>query len=362
MVAATKKLQVQLAERSYPIHIGSGLLTQLESLLAHLNPKQRIFVISNTTVAELYLERVKSVLGERIVGEFLMPDGEAFKSLDTYQQAMSEALALNLHRDSVVLALGGGVVGDLAGFVAATLHRGVDFVQIPTTLLSQVDSSVGGKTAVNHPHGKNLIGAFHQPKQVVIDIDTLNTLPERELKAGIAEVIKYGIMADADFFNWLEGNIEKLLSKDPEALTYAIQRSCEIKAQIVSEDEKEQGSRALLNLGHTFGHVIENAMGYGNWLHGEAVASGMVIATHLAVALHWCESSEYRRITNLIETAGLPIAPPTLAQEVWDEGLFRDKKVKNGLVRFVLPTGIGSAKVTNEAIPEHLVHASIAVT
>lgn len=357
-----QNVTVKLSERSYPIHIGSGLLQQLEYLLQHLSPQQRIFLISNTTVAEHYLAPVKQQLGTKLAGEFLMADGEEYKSLATYQNALDTALALNLHRDSIILALGGGVVGDLAGFVAATLHRGIDFMQIPTTLLAQVDSSVGGKTAVNHPQGKNLIGAFHQPKQVIIDTDTLNTLPERELKAGIAEVIKYGVIADAEFFEWLERNIGLLLSRDTEALTYAIQRSCEIKAEVVSQDEREQGLRALLNFGHTFGHVIENAMGYGNWLHGEAVASGMVIASHLAAAMQWCESSDCRRITQLIAAAGLPTAPPELADSVWNEGLFRDKKVKNGQVRFILPTGIGSAKVTTATVPEELIHASIALT
>ena len=355
-----QQVTVSLNERSYPIYIGPELLEDASSFLQQLGANRRIFVISNTTVAPLYLEKLQQTLAAQIAGSFLMPDGEAHKSLETFGQALDAAIECNLHRDSLIVALGGGVVGDLAGFVAATLHRGVDFVQIPTTLLAQVDSSVGGKTAVNHQLGKNLIGAFHQPCQVLIDISTLDTLPAREFKAGIAEIIKYGVIYDAAFFAWLEQNMDALLARNTDTLIYAIQRSCEIKAEIVANDEREHGQRALLNFGHTFGHVIENAMGYGQWLHGEAVATGMVIATHLAAAMQWCEVSEFRRVRALIAHAGLPTEAPILDQDTWTRGLFRDKKVKNNVVRFILPTGIGSAQVTQESLSKSLIHASIA--
>ncbi|WP_113907557.1 3-dehydroquinate synthase [Aliidiomarina celeris] len=352
-------LIVNLGERSYPVFIGARAMQYLSSALESVGSGQ-VFVVSNPTVAPLYLPAVKTMLGNRLHGTFLMPDGEQYKTLATYTEALNAVMESGLHRDGIILALGGGVVGDLAGFVAATFQRGVRFLQVPTTLLAQVDSSVGGKTAVNHALGKNMIGAFHQPNAVVIDTTTLETLPERELKAGLAEVIKYGVIEDANFFTWLEQNMPALLQRDPEALRYAIEVSCSIKARIVSADEREQGVRALLNYGHTFGHVIESYAGYGNWLHGEAVAAGMVIASHLASAMQWCDVSDYRRIKALVEAAGLPTSAPNMQWQDWQAGLYRDKKVQNGLVRFVLPTAIGCAAITEQPIAPELLQASVA--
>lgn len=351
-------LTVELGSRSYPVFIGTHTLCKLTPVLEQLSSGQ-VFVISNPTVARLYLDEVREQLGERYLGQFLMPDGEQYKTLDTFSQALDALMATGMHRDGIILALGGGVVGDLAGFVAATFQRGVRLLQIPTTLLSQVDSSVGGKTAVNHPLGKNMIGAFHQPSAVIIDTQTLSTLPERELKAGIAEIIKYGVIDDAEFFAWLETNMTRLLAKEPDALRYAIEVSCRVKARIVAADEREQGVRALLNFGHTFGHVIENYAGYGNWLHGEAVAAGMVIASHLASEMQWCEVSDYRRIRALVEAAGLPSTAPSMAWSDWQSGLFRDKKVQHGVVRFILPTQIGAAAMTREPIAPELLQTSV---
>lgn len=352
-----KQLSVELGPRSYPIYIGPGLLNQLVPLL---QLQRHVFVISNPSIAPLYLEQVLASLGRLCQGHFLMPDGEQFKTLDTYTEALNAVMASGLHRDGVILALGGGVVGDLAGFVAASFQRGVSFIQVPTTLLAQVDSSVGGKTAVNHPLGKNMIGAFHQPDGVLIDTHTLNTLPEREFRAGLAEIIKYGVIDDADFFTWLETSMPALLARDEAALQHAISRSCAIKARIVATDEREQGQRALLNFGHTFGHVIEAHEGYGNWLHGEAVAAGMIIAAHLAHTMQWCKASELRRIEQLVAAAELPTQAPAIPWSAWEETLLRDKKVKGGQVRFILPTAIGQASMTTEPVPAHLLQESVA--
>src|SRR5579863_2597005 len=303
-------LSVNLGERSYPILIGSGLL-QSAAVASHI-PAGELLLVSNTVVAPLYAERLKAALPGRRMIELILPDGEQHKSLNSASRVFDVMIANRLGRDAVVVALGGGVVGDLAGFVAACYQRGIDFVQLPTTLLADVDSAVGGKTGVNHPGGKNMIGAFHQPRAVIIDTDVLESLPARELRAGLAEVIKYGLIRDADFFAWLETHIEALLARDPQALTHAIERSCAIKAGFVSQDEREQGARALLNLGHTFGHAIEAATGYVEWLHGEAVAMGMAVAADLSARLGQLEAREVRRIGALLERAGLPVQAPQI--------------------------------------------------
>ncbi|RUO64014.1 3-dehydroquinate synthase [Pseudidiomarina planktonica] len=358
---ANKPLMVQLAERSYPIHIGSGLLNQISTLLPQLPPQ--IFILTNTTVAPLYLAQLQQSLAESATEHQVvvhqLADGEQYKSLESFAEVMNTLIGASFNRDCAVLALGGGVVGDLAGFAAACFQRGVDFYQIPTTLLADVDSSVGGKTAVNHPLGKNLIGAFYQPQAVVIDTDCLNTLTERDFHSGLAEVMKYGIIHDAEFFTWLETNAAKLVARDSAALTEAIARSCAIKAEVVALDEREQGVRALLNLGHTFGHAIEAASHYGEWTHGEAVAAGTVIASNLAMAMQLITASDFRRIVALTKALGLPVKPPQLAWDTWLSYMQRDKKVQAGKLRFVLPTAIGSATVTSQVDPE-LVKAAIA--
>ncbi|RUO32362.1 3-dehydroquinate synthase [Aliidiomarina soli] len=348
-----QQLSVQLGTRSYPILVGSGLLS---TLALHLKPylNQQVFVITNEVVAPLYLEKIKAALSnDHQLDIFIMADGEEAKSLQTWQAALDALLSSGFSRDCTVLALGGGVVGDLAGFVAASFHRGVDFIQIPTTLLAQVDSSVGGKTAVNHPRGKNLIGAFHQPRAVLIDTNCLQTLPQRELSAGLAEVIKYGVMADHDFFSWLENTMPALVGLDEGKLEQAIVRSCAIKAQIVAADEKEQGQRALLNLGHTFGHAIEKAQGFGSWLHGEAVAAGIAIAADIACQRNMLSESDYQRTLKLLKAADLPVnAPVEMPWQQWQDLMLRDKKVKQGKVRFVLPENLGHAVLTAELDPE----------
>lgn len=353
-----KQLTVELGARRYPIIIGHSILSQVQTLL---NLQRPVFVITNPTIAPLYLSQIRQALGRYYQGHFLIPDGEQHKNLTTFAQTMDALMASGLHRDGIILALGGGVVGDLAGFVAATFQRGVSLVQVPTTLLSQVDSSVGGKTAVNHALGKNMIGAFHQPDGVLIDTATLATLNDREFAAGLAEIIKYGVIDDSDFFHWLERNMAALLKRDESALQNAIATSCTIKARIVAHDEREQGQRALLNFGHTFGHVIETHEGYGRWLHGEAVAVGMVIATHFACAMGWCSTADFQRVQQLIQAAGLPIAAPKINWSAWQAGLYRDKKVKAGQVRFVLPTGIGAAQLTTEPVDESLLQTSVAL-
>lgn len=343
-----QQLYVELGSRSYPIYVGSNLLSTLaDTLSTVLN--QQIFIITNDVVAPLFLEQVQASLANYQIVVFNMEDGESAKNIQTWQQALDALLATGFARDCTVLALGGGVVGDLAGFVAATFHRGVDFVQVPTTLLSQVDSSVGGKTAVNHAHGKNLIGAFHQPRAVLVDTQCLHSLPARELSAGLAEVIKYGVMADAGFFAWLEDNIGQILTLDDTALSTAIMRSCACKSAVVSDDEREQGQRALLNLGHTFGHAIEQSQGFGKWLHGEAVAVGIAIACDVSWQQGWLHKTDYQRVVTLLRTANLPVtAPQSIRWDEWQRLMLRDKKVKTGKVRFILPTAIGAATMTAE--------------
>jgi len=340
-------LHVHLGERSYPIHIGAGLLGQPDLLLSHLQQK-RVAVVTNTTVAPLYLDRLVAMLQANGVAvmPIVLPDGEAYKNWETLNLIFDALLTQHAERKTTLIALGGGVIGDMTGFAAASYQRGVPFIQIPTTLLSQVDSSVGGKTGINHPLGKNMIGAFYQPKVVLADTDTLKTLPPRELSAGLAEVIKYGLIWDADFLAWLEASMDKLRSLDPAAITHAIYRSCEIKAQVVGQDEREGGIRAILNLGHTFGHAIETGMGYGNWLHGEAVAAGMVMAAETSRRLGWLSDADVARTRALIRAAGLPDVAPDLGVDTYLDYMGHDKKVEGGKMRFVLLKKLGEAVIT----------------
>lgn len=342
-------LHVELGERSYPIHIGRGLLTQPQLILQHLKRKQ-VAIVTNTTVAPLYLEKLAQPLRDAGVNviPIVLPDGEAYKNAATLNLIYDALLENRCERSTTIIALGGGVIGDLAGYAAATYLRGVPFIQVPTTLLSQVDSSVGGKTGINHPLGKNMIGAFYQPQVVLADIDTLSTLPERELSAGLAEVIKYGLIRDEAFFVWQEANMQKLLALDTEAMSYAIYRSCENKAEVVAADERESGERALLNLGHTFGHAIENAMGYGVWLHGEAVAAGTMLAADLSRRLGWLTDAEISRIKAIFKAARLPIEAPALGVERYLDLMGLDKKVVDGQIRLVLQQGIGKSLVTSD--------------
>ena len=346
-------LTVELGARSYPILIGPGLLEDGQVLEAHVPPGD-VLLVSNTTVAPLYGETLKRGLKGRHIVEAILPDGESYKTLETLSRILDVAVANRLGRDSTVVALGGGVVGDMAGFAAACYLRGVDFVQIPTTLLAQVDSSVGGKTGVNHPGGKNLIGAFHQPVAVIADTNTLTTLPPRERRAGLAEVIKYGLIYDAAFFDWLEVNIDRLLDGNAEALTHAIRRSCEVKAEIVGKDEHEHGDRALLNLGHTFGHAIEAATGYSTWLHGEAVGAGLLMAAAMSRECGYLSDTDVARLRALLHRVDLPIAAPDVSREAALEHMKIDKKVKAGRMRFVLLKRIGAALVTADYPPEAL--------
>jgi 3-dehydroquinate synthase len=350
-------LTVELEDRSYPINIGAGLLRQ-KSLLQAMLPARDILLVSNTTVAPLYAPAFRSALTDRRVVEVILPDGEQHKSLATAGRVFDVLIANRFGRDALVLALGGGVVGDLAGFVAACYQRGVDFVQVPTTLLAQVDSSVGGKTAVNHPGGKNLIGAFHQPREVLADTDVLETLPLRELQAGLAEVIKYGLICDRAFFEWLEQNIEALLRREPAALAHAIYRSCLIKAQIVGRDERERGERALLNLGHTFGHAIEAATGYVDWLHGEAVGAGLLIAAQMSQRLGGLSQTELARIESLLQRAGLRTRAPQIGAAQAAAFMRVDKKVKSGRVRLILLTSLGEAYITGD-YPDAVLHETL---
>jgi len=342
-----KTLPLDLGERSYPIYIGAGLLNQADLLKKHI-AGSRVAIVTNATVAPLYLAKVRASLTSCQPIEVILPDGEEYKTLEVLNRIFDALLAARCDRRTTLIALGGGVIGDMAGFAAASYQRGVPFIQVPTTLLSQVDSSVGGKTGVNHPLGKNMIGAFYQPRAVVIDTDTLNTLPDRELASGLAEVIKYGLIRDPEFFAWLETNLDKLLARDAEALAFAIHRSCRNKAEVVAADERETGVRATLNLGHSFGHAIETGLGYGNWLHGEAIAAGMVMAADLSRRLGWLTAAETTRIEKLIKCARLPVrAPGTLSTARFLELMAVDKKVLNGRLRLVLLKRLGEAVVTD---------------
>ena len=342
-----ERLTVTLGERSYPITIASGLFNESASFWP-LKSGEQVMLVTNETLAPLYLERVRRVLEQSgvKVDVVILPDGEQYKSLSVLDSVFTALLEKPHGRDTTLVALGGGVIGDLTGFAAASYQRGVRFIQVPTTLLSQVDSSVGGKTAVNHPLGKNMIGAFYQPASVVIDIDCLKTLPPRELASGLAEVIKYGIILDADFFNWLENNLDALVALEPAAMSYCIRRCCELKAEVVAADERESGQRALLNLGHTFGHAIEAEMGYGNWLHGEAVSAGMVMAARTAQRLGQFSETDTVRIITLLKRAGLPVTgPESMEPAAYMPHMMRDKKVLAGELRLVLPLAIGKSEV-----------------
>ena len=355
-----QSLRVALGERAYPIHIGAGILGAAELYAPHLADRQAA-VISNPVVAPLYLERLRGALaacGAQAV-EIIVEDGEKAKRWQTLDTIVGAMLKARCDRNSVVIALGGGVIGDLAGFAAAIYQRGVSFIQVPTTLLAQVDSSVGGKTGINHALGKNMIGAFHQPLAVIADVGALATLPPRELRAGLAEVIKHGLALDADFFEWLEAHMERLLGGDEQALTHAVLRSCELKAGVVAADEREAGPRALLNLGHTFGHAIEAGVGYGSWLHGEAVAAGMVMAAELSARAGALDAAAVARVRALVARAGLPVEGPALAPARYFELMAVDKKASAGRVRFVTLDAIGHAAL-RDALDPAMVGAAIA--
>jgi 3-dehydroquinate synthase len=343
-------VDVALGGRSYPIHVGPGLLSEAGALLAPLLRRPRVLVVSNPTVAAHWLDPLRRSLEASGIDAqpLLVPDGEAHKTLATLSDLLTRFLESGADRTTSVVALGGGVVGDIAGFAAAVYQRGVPFVQIPTTLLAQVDSSVGGKTGVNHALGKNMIGAFYQPRAVLIDPDCLRTLAAREFAAGIAEVVKYGAIRDVGFLAWLEREMPKLRARDADALTHAITQSCRVKAQIVVADERESGERALLNFGHTFGHAIETGVGYGEWLHGEAVAAGMVMAAKLSARLGWIEDDEVARLVALLESAELPVAPPRMGLAQWLTLLGRDKKVERGQLRLVLLRALGRAVIASD--------------
>jgi 3-dehydroquinate synthase len=350
-----ESLRVALGSRSYPIHIGAGGISRAELFAPHLGGGQ-VAVVTNEVVAPLYLPALRKATGAAV--EIVLADGEQSKSWETLNRVFDALLEARCGRDTLIVALGGGVVGDLAGFAAAVYQRGVPFVQVPTTLLAQVDSSVGGKTAINHALGKNMIGAFHQPLAVISDVATLDTLPERELRAGVAEVIKHGLALDAEFFGWLESNIDRVLRRDRAALTHAVRRSCELKAAIVAKDERESGARALLNLGHTFGHAIEAATGYGAWLHGEAVAAGMVMAVELSALMGHLRKTDVGRVRELLKRAGLPLAGPALPPERLIALMTLDKKAAKGRTRFVVVEALGRAALRAD-IDEALVRRAI---
>jgi 3-dehydroquinate synthase len=348
-----QRIEVKLGDRSYPILIGAGAMESAVDLDKAI-PARDVLLVTNTTVGPLYAARLTAALAPRRCLEVQLPDGEVHKTLANVSRMLDVLVANRFGRDSCVVALGGGVVGDMAGFAAACYQRGIAFVQIPTTLLAQVDSSVGGKTGVNHPGGKNLIGAFHQPAAVFADTNTLNTLPDRELRAGLAEVIKYGLIVDREFFDWLEKNSGALLARDPAALTHAIRRSCEIKAEIVARDEREQGDRALLNLGHTFGHAIESATNYSSWLHGEAVGAGMLLAADMSERLGWVAPADVGRVEHILRTFGLPFDVSALTADTLAEKMKIDKKVAGGRIRLVLLKAIGKSVVTGDYADEAL--------
>ncbi|MBN8280256.1 MAG: 3-dehydroquinate synthase [Gammaproteobacteria bacterium] len=346
-------LNVALGARSYPICIGDGLLSRRDLIEPHLR-RRDVLVVTNETVGPIYLEPVRALLAGSRVATVVLPDGEQYKTMATVNRVLDALVEARFGRDGVVLALGGGVVGDIAGFAASIYQRGVDFIQVPTTLLAQVDSAVGGKTGVNHPGGKNLLGAFHQPICVLADTDTLRTLPDRELAAGCAEVVKYGLIADAELFGWLEDQAHALLKRDPAALGHVIRRSCELKAEIVGQDEREHGRRALLNLGHTFGHAIEQQAGYGEWLHGEAVAAGSCMAAEFSARLGLVDGPTVDRIKRLFRRLQLPDAPPPADPGRFLAAMGMDKKVIAGQIRLVLLERIGAARITGDYPPHEL--------
>jgi 3-dehydroquinate synthase len=340
-------LRVALGERSYPIHIGSGVLDEPSLYAPHLGAG-RVALVSNVVVAPLYLARLRravALAGASVAAEAIVEDGERAKDWRTLERVFDALLAARCGRDSVIVALGGGVIGDLAGFAAATYQRGVPYLQVPTTLLAQVDSSVGGKTAINHPRGKNMIGAFHQPRAVIADVAVLASLPERELRAGLAEVIKHGLALDAEFVVWLEANMAALVAREPAALEHAVRRCCALKAAVVAADEREAGMRALLNFGHTFGHAIEAGVGFGAWLHGEAVAAGMVMAAELSARRGGLARDQVERVRDLVARAGLPVRGPALEPGRYLELMQVDKKAAAGRLRFVLLESLGRARL-----------------
>lgn len=342
-----QRIEIALGERSYPILIGPGLLADAATLRAHI-PARDLLIVSNTTIAPLYLERLTASLGEARIASVILPDGEQYKTLDSFSRIIDGLVTSRMNRDATVIALGGGVIGDMAGFAAACYQRGIDYVQVPTTLLAQVDSSVGGKTGVNHPQAKNMIGAFYQPRCVIADTSTLATLAEREYRAGLAEVVKYGLIHDPAFFAWLESNVAALVARQDAAVIYAIRRSCEVKAEVVAIDEREQGLRAILNLGHTFGHAIETALGYGAWLHGEAVAAGMVMAADMSTRLGWLPASDRDRTVQLLERFGLPVKAPAIGAAAARQLMGMDKKVLDRKLRLVLLRKLGTAEIVGD--------------
>ena len=346
-----KTINIKFDDRSYPIYIGQGLISDYELIKKHL-PHKKIVVITNDLVADIHLKPLLDSLSpHKDVINIILPDGEKNKNSDSLNIIYAELLKNKADRNTTLIALGGGVIGDLTGFAAATFMRGINFIQIPTTLLSQVDSSVGGKTGINHPLGKNMIGAFYQPKCVITDVNVLSSLPRREISAGLAEVIKYGLIRDVRFFGWLEVNIQSLVAMNQELLIEAIRRSCQNKADVVEADEFESGIRAILNLGHTFGHAIEVAQGYGNWLHGEAVSAGMVMAAKLSESMGWLSDKDVKRIIKLVKNAGLPTKPPVISAEKYLELMMLDKKTKDGQINLVLQKSIGEAILTNAYDP-----------
>ena len=350
-------LTVNLDDRSYPIHIGPGLLARGELIAQHL-PQRKAVIVTNTVVAPLYLQPLQASLAQQgvAVQSIVLPDGEAHKDWRTLNRVFDDLLTHRAERKTTLIALGGGVIGDLTGFAAAVFQRGAPFIQIPTTLLAQVDSSVGGKTAINHPLGKNMIGAFYQPRVVIADTDTLKTLPERELSAGIAEIVKYGLIGDAGFFAWLETSMDHLMARDAKALTHAIEVSCRNKAVVVASDEREEGVRAMLNFGHTFGHAIESGLGYGKWLHGEAVAAGMVIAARVSQKMGLVDAEGVERTIRLLRRARLPVQGPALGADRYLELMGHDKKVEGGKIRFILLRSIGDAFIS-DAVPRDVLNA-----
>jgi len=349
-----KTLIVDLKDRSYPIYIGQSLLENETCFLPHIRGKQ-VLIVTNETIAPLYLEKLENTLSSLEARSVILPDGEQYKTLETTNRIFDSLLEERFDRNCTLVALGGGVIGDITGFAAACYQRGVNFIQVPTTLLAQVDSSVGGKTGVNHPMGKNMIGAFYQPRAVIADTGTLKTLEPRQLSAGIAEIIKYGLIRDIKFMGWLEDNMSRLLELDGEVLAYAIERSCQNKAEVVAADEFEAGQRALLNLGHTYGHAIETGMGYGNWLHGEAVAAGMCMAARHSRLLGWITEDDVNRVTRLVSKAGLPVDKPgELDAGQMLELMKVDKKVLDGTIRLVLLKAIGDAIITGDYPMESL--------
>ena len=349
-----KKINIQFDERSYPIYVGEGLISNYELISQHILGK-KVAIITNDTVADIYLKTLMDTVSpHKELISIILPDGESYKSKDSLDSIYTQLLQNKADREITLIALGGGVIGDVTGFAAATYMRGVNFIQIPTTLLSQVDSSVGGKTGINHPLGKNMIGAFYQPKCVISDMNVLKTLPSRELSAGLAEVIKYGLIRDNKFFEWLESHIQFLIDLNSEYLIEAVERSCENKAAVVEADEFESGIRAILNLGHTFGHAIEVAQGYGNWLHGEAVGAGMIMAAKLSQSMGWLLDKDVDRIVALIKKAGLPIEPPKISVKKYMELMMLDKKTKGGQINLVLQKSIGDAVLTNQYDPKKL--------